>query len=120
MIPFGAKVVYHPSSASSVKQPKCAPNGRGGLFMGYHIQSGGRWAKGFYAADPEAARQSPPGTHVPSHHVKEVAVPPGEWEFSYSEREVAPPAPGEAWGLAGDVPGPAEGKKARAKNPSRS
>ena len=45
IIPFGAKVVYRPTPHHAKDQQKFEPNGRFGIFLGYHLLNGCKWKR---------------------------------------------------------------------------
>ena len=92
MIPFGAKVFYRPQPTKAQKQQKFEPAARVGIFLGYHLLSGGYWKRNgsLLVTDLDhtfgvSAGVLDPFEHNPSYHMSRISeatlVPEGNIEF---------------------------------------
>ncbi len=77
MIPFGARVQFLPTPGRG-NPKKFAATAEDGLFLGYHLQPGGRWT-GDYAVVALTDLLSD-RTRLHPHRIKEVATE-AQWEF---------------------------------------
>ena len=80
MIPFGALVDFKPTPAKAQMLQKFAPTSVPGIFLGYHLQPGGKW-KGDYFVIPLTELQSSEDTAPKAQRVKEVYLATGAIQF---------------------------------------
>ena len=69
-IPFGAKVEFKPQGKRLEGLPKFAPRMLPGLFIGYHLQPGGRFSGDYIVADLEDITGQ--AKHIRLHRIKEL------------------------------------------------
>ena len=80
-MPFGCAVQYKPSAAREVANlEKFGARAAHGIFVGYHLHSGGKWSGDYLVIDVSAYRDHDEGYNVPVHRVKE-SIPPSETVF---------------------------------------
>ncbi|MCP4243319.1 MAG: transposase family protein, partial [bacterium] len=107
LLPFGCLVSFSPQPSAAGSLPKWGPKGISGLFLGYFLQPGGRWSKGyrvvalseFDAYDFHVGRFG----HKPRvQTVDNLYREPGEFVFPLQKRHreaisSIPPIPESAW-----------------------
>ena len=85
LLPFGCLVHYHPSSVRERDaRPKFGSRMTEGIFVGYQINSGGKWSGDYKVIDVKMFRDRPEHRAVHVHTIKEIFAP-GPAEFPVKE-----------------------------------
>ena len=76
LIPFGAAVEYHPTAKrETAALMKFTGKTRKGIFMGYHVASGGKFVGDYLVKDVEAFETMEYSRYIAVHRVKDVLTP---------------------------------------------
>ena len=76
LLPFGCLVQYKPASnREKAAVEKFGSRMTQGIFVGYHIHSGGKWSGDYRVIDVSMYRDHREGYSVPVHRVKEIFAP---------------------------------------------
>ena len=67
-VPFGMLVDFMPSTGTKVEPSGFAPKAIKGLFLGYHIQPGGKWSGDYYVVAWSDLRDGPDCPPIRMHH----------------------------------------------------
>eukprot|EP00959_Pyramimonas_sp_CCMP1952_P264408 5529076-Pyramimonas_sp.AAC.1 len=81
-IPFGARIFWKCLNPDiNNETAKFKENAREGLFMGYHLHSGGRWSGDDLVLDTATYAKNPDGDLRHVHRVKDIIIPDGKFTF---------------------------------------
>ena len=95
-VPFGCLVFFWEGKPEPTKG-KFAPNGKKGVFLGYHIQSGHVWRGEYLVANLDGLSFFLEDGHVKLIRTKRIAIPDGDYLFPLNFKE-KPEMPDIDWG----------------------
>ena len=90
LLPFGCLVHYKPASIREKESlQKFGPRMTQGIFVGYHLHSGGKWSGDYKVLDVNMYRDRPEHCAVHVHRIKEIHAA-GPAEFPIKGAKLSP------------------------------